>query len=153
MFKLFIAGDNPITSEQEKRNDRIQGSEITRPTLYRTYMNADLSVHEVYSEKSNIPEYHRVSFTRLRLCSHNLMIERGRWSRIRREDRKCVCGAIQTEQHVLLECPVTQDIRNVSQLDTFVIPELFTNEKKLMCKYCHDVLTIYQCAISLMVLQ
>ena len=54
--------------------------------------------------------------TRLRLSSHRLAIETGRWSRIPRDNRQCSCGAIQTEKHVICFCPLSQSIR--SQFDT-----------------------------------
>lgn len=54
-----------------------------------------------------------LTFTRLRLSSHNLKIEKGRWSRIVREARLCQCGnAIEDETHVLFDCPKTVDIRD-----------------------------------------
>ena len=39
-------------------------------------------------------------------------VETGRWSRTPLEDRTCPCGAgIQTEQHMLLTCPATENLR------------------------------------------
>ena len=44
--------------------------------------------------------------------SHRLKIETGRWARIDREDRLCQCGqAVQDEKHVIVDCPLVQDIR------------------------------------------
>ena len=53
-------------------------------------------------------------FTRSRLSSHRLKIETGRWARIEPEDRLCMCGQIQTEEHVLLYCVLTDHIRDLS---------------------------------------
>ena len=139
----LLENENPVAAERDKLTQRVEGSERTKPKLYKTSMNPELDVHEVYSEKSNIPEYQRVAFTRLRLGSHNLMIERGRWSRIPTEDRKCVCGAVQTEQHVLGECPLSQDTRIASQIDSFHIPDLFAKDSKDVCKFCYDILKLY----------
>ena len=42
---------------------------------------------------------------RFRLGSHNLPIEKGRWSRRRREERLCeTCGVLGDERHVIYEC-------------------------------------------------
>ncbi len=48
----------------------------------------------------NIVEF--VACTRIRLSSHRLRVETGRWDRIPFENRTCLCGAVQTEEHVLL---------------------------------------------------
>ncbi len=45
------------------------------------------------------------SITRFRLGSHNLPIETGRWSRIKREDRLCrTCLVLGDEKHFLFKC-------------------------------------------------
>ena len=66
-------------------------------------------------KKININELERMEWTRLRLSSHSLAVEVGRWNRRGRgrlpmEERLCVCGQIQTEQHVIEICPRTQPI-------------------------------------------
>ena len=82
-------------------------------TKARTYfeLNPDLSVHEMYGYRFDIPEYQRIATTKFRLSSHWLAIETGRWSRKRREDRLCTCGEIQTEKHVITQCGRTEHIR------------------------------------------
>ena len=44
---------------------------------------------QVLYEDRLVPEYNRKAFTRLRLSSHKLKIETGRWSRIPKEARRC----------------------------------------------------------------
>ena len=82
---------------------------------FRTYMNInpELSPHQIYSYTGNYYESRRIIFTRLRLSSHGLAIERGRWSRTPRDNRLCVCGQIQTEEHIICECIVSADIRHM----------------------------------------
>ena len=51
---------------------------------------------------------HRVAMTRMRTSAHKLMIEKGRYMKVPREDRKCTnctLNTIEDETHVLLECP------------------------------------------------
>ena len=60
---------------------------------YRTELNPELNVHNIYGKSVYIHEYLRISFTRLRLMSHNLRIETGRWSRINVERRVCQCDS------------------------------------------------------------
>ena len=97
---------------REFRNNvvnRIQTADTTRRMTYLE-INPTLSVHPLYNS-DRIPEYFRISFKRMRLSSHYLKIETGRWSRIPREERLCQCGEVQTEIHVLLQCPLLQYIR------------------------------------------
>ena len=52
-------------------------------------------------------DQHRKSITQIRLSSHRLAIETGRWQNILRENRLCkYCNlsAIETESHFLFEC-------------------------------------------------
>ena len=73
-----------------------------------------MDVHPIYTSNTFIPDYQRQSFSRIRLMSHNLKIETGRWSRIPRERRVCRCdnSQLQTEAHVLIDCTLTHNIRH-----------------------------------------
>ena len=85
-----------------------------RGSKAQTYrlLNPNLKVHPVYTSNDYIDEKARVIFTKLRLSSHSLKVGTGRWSRIAREDRLCVCGeAIEDEEHVLLRCHKTDFAR------------------------------------------
>lgn len=100
-------------------------------TRYLTYyeMNPALALHAVYTQ-TDLLESHRVAFTRLRLASHRLKIETGRWSRTPRENRLCPCNprqpAVQDELHMISQCPLTQSIRdqfpnvNFTNMDSFM---------------------------------
>ena len=72
-------------------------------------MNPSFSQHKVY-ESEHVPEYMRISFTRFRLSSHELNIEKGRWSRVPKENRKCLCDQdkIQTT-HINEHFNITQN--------------------------------------------
>ena len=120
----------------------------TKYYTYKTELNPDLSLHEVYSSRDYVPDYVRQAFTRIRLMSHNLKIEKGRWSRIPREQRLCSCNtdSIQTESHVLLECSLSQDTRQrYPVLNFHSLSQLFgdTNNIEKLCTYIVEVLRIY----------
>ena len=57
----------------------------------------------------------RLALTRLRLSSHRLCVETGRWQKpckIPYEDRKCTfCNLLEDEFHFILECKVYNDLR------------------------------------------
>ena len=105
--------------------------------LHKFYLNPS------YSDP-HIPEHERIAFTRIRLSSHDLSFEKGRWSRIAPNDRLCPCGEIQTDHHVLLQCRLTQVIREEYDIENDNLNELFTVlVPKTICKYCAKVLIVY----------
>ena len=100
-----------IETDLKNRMRRVQSSTRTKSITYRL-INPSFEVHSIYKGSSNIDDYLRVAFTRLRTASHRLRIETGRWSRIKRERRLCQCGGgVQTEQHVLCDCELVRGIR------------------------------------------
>ena len=118
--------------------ERIQESERSKYVMYKI-VNPSLSVHNVYKRGGNeyVPEYLRVSFTRLRLSSHRLRIETGRWSRIPRENRLCACGVIQV-------CPNVGHIRQrydvLPTYPDFVIDASSSDH----FKYIHEILSYFE---------
>ena len=121
----------------------------TKYVTYRTAMNPDLSVHEVYKcEDIYIPDYLRIAFTRVRVMSHNLKVETGRWSRTPTEQRLCCCNEnkVQDERHVLLECPISTEYRqNFQMLDYSSVHNLLKDEThcKNLCNFIYKVLNTY----------
>ena len=48
----------------------------------------------------------RIGITKIRLSSHSLYVERGRWLKIQKDKRVCIiCNVIEDEYHCLVECP------------------------------------------------
>ena len=106
------------TEAQPSVAEKFANESGTKAVTYRK-LNPELRVHPVYTCNEYIDERARITFTRLRLISHSLKIETGRWSRIAREERLCGCGlAVETEEHVLLECAKTEDARRKFHVDT-----------------------------------
>ena len=90
----------------------------------------------------------RQAFTRTRLMSHSLKIETGRWSRLPVESRACSCAndITQTEEHVLLYCPVSNRLRLQYQILNFnSMTDLIERQDYLkeLCNYIYDVLKLY----------
>ena len=101
--------------------------------------NQSCALHTVYT--TDVPERDRKAFTQLRLGSHRLKIETGRWSRISRENRLCSCGQIQTECHVLLSCPVNEYLRQqYPHLDFSDLLALMDGEPHYVAAFCFKVL-------------
>ena len=128
--------------------------EAINATKLRTYIsdfNPSLTVHGVYSTDRYIPDFYRTSFSRLRLMSHNLRVETGRWSRTPAHLRTCPCddASVQTEEHVLTACVLTENCRGrYTMLNFNNINSLMNENENLfeLCKYVHDVLGIYASA-------
>ena len=115
-------------------------------TKFRTYsqVNPTCTAHAVYLNRGNIPEHVRLAFTRLRLSSHRLRIETGRWSRLAREQRLCTCGGVQDECHVLRDCPHTQYIRTL-YAKPVVFPNIIIEAESFDdFKFVYDVLRCYE---------
>ena len=85
--------------------------------------------------------------TRLRLGSHYLRVETGRWSRTPLELRTCPCMTdVQTETHVLLNCPLTEHLRNEMNIICEDIAELFNacNRLLITAEYCEQTLNTHR---------
>ena len=67
---------------------------------------------ETYLEIKNIE--HRNAIRDIRISTHKLAIETGRYNNVDKESRTCeYCsmGKVESEEHFLLECPLYQDTR------------------------------------------
>ena len=84
----------------------------TRAVFYRSVA---VFQFQPYLEKINISKFQKV-FSRLRMSSHRLEIEAGRWARpnsIPLDEKKCrTCNAIEDEYHFVIECSLFKEIRS-----------------------------------------
>ena len=65
-------------------------------------------------EYLQLPIQHRAPIAELRCGTSRLRVETGRWSKEALEERfckVCICGPIEDEKHVLLDCFIYDDIR------------------------------------------
>ena len=130
---------------------RIINEKSANGTKFNTYvseLNIMLALHPIYTTETFIPDSLRKSFSRIRLMSHNLKVETGRWSRIPRESRLCHCNdnKIQTESHVLVECSLTHNVRlRYPALNFTDISSLFNESTHLysLCNYVNEILRFY----------
>ena len=86
-------------------------ADSSRARFYSLFSTFD---HQLYLQQVNIKKF-RVALSKLRVSSHRLEIEVGRWSRPNRipiDERKCrVCDKLEDEFHFLLECQLFTDLR------------------------------------------
>ena len=131
----------PATALSEVR-DRIRCATNSRAVTYKA-INPTLEVQTAYRAKVSPPhtyEPHRLAFSRLRLGSHRLRVETGRWSHTPRDQRLCSCGPyVQDEDHVIRWCALTRHVSGFSESDPLSVAlSMSTNQDAP--KLCHDVL-------------
>ena len=85
--------------------------ESTRARFYNTVANFG---YQSYLDSINIEKF-RISLSKLRLSSHRLEVEVGRWVKSRAialNNRKCkLCGVLEDEFHFVLECTLYIELR------------------------------------------
>ena len=133
---------NPL--DQIRTNIRNKPIEATKFEMYKTHLNPSLTVHPLYTERIFIVDHKRQAFTRLRLMSHSLKVETGRWSRVPPERRLCSCSGnkIQNEKHVMLECELVDHLRTRYHMLNFAsLSELLESDKRVeLCEFIYSVL-------------
>ena len=125
----------------------IANSDASKCVVYKE-INPRFEVHEIYKSKHALNDLKRISFSRFQVSGHSLAIETGHWNRRGRgrlpvEERLCDCGLIQTERHVLEECPKTQHLRNSYGIRS--LNDLFyDSDSDAACNIVHDIFEIYK---------
>ena len=138
---VLIAGDF-IDKDTNLRKERIRSSDKSKAKTY-VELNPDLVVHPLYH--ASVPEHHRIATTRLRLSAHNLAIETGRWSRTPRLQRLCRCGMVQTEEHCLCFCNLTQELRSEAGLKCSSINSFFSdNDTAVVAEYAYKCTKLHE---------
>ncbi len=141
MFMLSVARDNntPGSRYIDSVMTHVQSSFIVdslnsikdnvrtaNGSKFKTYCetNPEMIKHCMYTN-GQIPEWHRIPYSRFRLSAHRLKVETGRWSRIPREARLCDCGIhqVQDEKHFIETCLYLIDLRLEYPNMTFELPE------------------------------
>ena len=102
--------ENIIDNDMDTIRWRVVNNTGSKFAMY-VNVNPELTPHPLYRFTGPHYESDRVIFTRLRLLSHDLAIEKGRWSRIPRENRLCPCGHVQTEEHIVCYCNQSAHVR------------------------------------------
>ena len=141
----ILVSNDQVADSLVTLNDKVRNSSCTKFVTYRE-INPRLSVHEVYDRRMNvnfINETFRLAFTRMRLSSHNLKIETGRWTREPRGRCVYACGQIQDEKHVIQFCPLTEHYRYFHP-STVIFPDFLNNATtERDFQLIHDVLNVY----------
>ncbi len=116
--------------------------ESTKCLLYKHLV--DTWVVQPYLCEQRIPEYYRKAITKIRLSSHKLSVESGRFNNIERENRVCtMCNSheLEDEYHFILTCPRYRELRAiyikryyVNRPSMFKMTELFKSENpSILC--------------------
>ena len=87
---------------------------LENSTRARFYINVAKFQFQKYLDLLKIEKY-RKGLYKLRVCSHRLEIETGRWAKpnkIPLDNRKCmICNVLEDEFHFVLECSFYKDLK------------------------------------------
>ncbi len=103
---------------------------------YKLFKNIELENYLLYTK--NV--YDRKEFTKLRISSHQLQIEIGRYTRPRKtpvEQRTCIlcnCNTLEDEEHFVLDCPFYAKEREIlfTKLDSFTSFKSLTHKDQFL---------------------
>ena len=144
---LITENNSDIKEAQFELQLKLRNSNSNRIMFYKT-INPDLVVHDIYVKRLKVNETERISWTKMQLSAHSLAVETGRWNRRGRgrlpmEERLCSCGQIQTETHVIEDCPVSLQIRQIYNVNTALDLLLTRTDYEVVCKIVHKLLSLY----------
>ena len=135
--KLFLNLFKTRTNDQFIQN---WNSQLDNSSRAKTYCLLAKFSFKPYLDIINVKKF-RFELTRLRVSSHRLAVETGRWHKpqpIPQNERKCiVCNTLEDEFHFVIECPLYKTARSKyikpyfwkrSNVPKFV--ELLNNENK-----------------------
>ena len=144
---LISENNNDVEEGKYELQLKLRNSSSNRTLFYRT-VNPDLVVHNIYGNQVRVNEIERMSWTKLRLSAHSLAIETGRWNRRGRgrlpmDERLCSCGEIQTETHVIENCPISSQIRQTYNVTTAIDLLVNRTDYDVICTIVHKLLSLY----------
>ena len=147
--KDLVENDLDDTSDSKAKIIQSVNISISSKCTYYKMINPNMQVHDMYNSKSRINEIERLSWSKVRLSAHSLAIETGRWNRRGRgrlpyEQRLCQCGQVQTEHHVIEECPISQHIRDLYGFMSLENLMLENDNYPHVCHIVHSILSLYK---------
>ena len=108
---IFLSVIKQRLSDTFVQNWHERLNESSRASFYRHICNFRF---QPYLDTLTLKQY-RVAMSKLRVSSHRLLIESGRWNKpqpIPRNERLCqICNKLEDEHHFLLECSLFTDER------------------------------------------
>jgi len=128
------------------KTDLLTRLSAAQSTKRMTYKQINPTLHKYEPMISTeIPERNRIALTRLRTGSHRLKCETGRWARIPADQRLCNCGTgVQDERHVLLLCPLSDELRQQFNIQYDELATLFEHNVKNLAEYCHKIIILFR---------
>ena len=111
-YNAFISAFKQRLSDNFIQNWHSRLESSSRASFYTSVAIFQL---QPYLEKINIVKFQN-AVSRVRVASHRLEIEAGRWARPNRipiNDRKCrVCNVLEDEYHFVIECSLYKELRD-----------------------------------------
>lgn len=147
LINFFKQDTVPHFDTLDNIKNTVINSDRSRSMKY-IQINPMLTVHNIYLHQHFVPEYHRIAFTRMRVSSHYLRVETGRWSvpPLPISNRVCQCGFLtQDEAHVIQHCSISESIRAANPDIHFNFDNLFNHEDYgRISGIIHRILKLYE---------
>ena len=137
-----------VSSKKFKRTAKVNISEYYKTTWKNKLTNQNLPRLQVYKlinseftapKHLDLPYHMRKIISKIRCSNHQLEIEKGRHTKTPREDRickTCAGGAIEDENHFLLECLTYKPLREMYNMNADNIRDFLNTENQLeLAKY------------------
>ena len=109
MYIFFLSVIKQRLKDTFVQNWHERLNESSRASFYRPICNFRF---QPYLDTLTLKQF-RVAMSKLRVSSHRLLIESGRWNKphpIPRNERLCqICNKLEDEHHFLLECSLFTD--------------------------------------------
>ena len=140
LMKEILGDSNIINKDKHKLVNAIKLNTVSSKRATYISMNPSLYSPKIY-QNDTINEYKRIQYNRLRLPSHYLSVEIGRWSRTPQEERLCTClQDVQTENNIVFQCELTAFIRLEYHITVSNLVQLFNLNAKLIASFVYDVI-------------
>ena len=141
-IQSIITGGDFVADEINGLKDGVRTA-TPGMTKFRTYLSVNpmLDVHPLYTKgPHNILDHLRINFSRLRLSSHRLKVETGRWNRTPRENRLCLYNEGIQDEHHIFACPLVDHIfSQYGKRHYLSIADLFTDTDHTDLKMLNDI--------------
>ena len=108
VIRIFLAEFKQRLNDNFIQNWNSRINESSRANFYTIFSNFN---HQLCLESVKVTKF-RMALSKLRMSSHRLEIEVGRWARTPLDQRKCrACNKLEDEFHFLLEGRLYNEIR------------------------------------------
>ena len=146
LLRTFNSADDITEKSLQDMREKIHLKADRGQSKYATYIKLNPLLRRPNIYDSIVPTYKLHHTTRIRMISHNLQIELGRQRRptIPPEERLCICGDIETENHYTQHCNLYTHIRHKYEINDemelhYILDSNFTHDYITELHNCREI--------------